>query len=184
VRYANRQYVQSIGFDGFARDQRQYTALAGATFDLGGLVAGEARAGYERYTFDDRRLGTVNAPLTDLTLAWNPTRDTTVTGFVGYSFVPSFSANSPGFDRLRTSLRVAHDFSASLLALGRVLYEDRNYEQSARTEHLFGVDLGLIYRLDRGLFLEGQYLFRTQDGENGGSAFTRNILLVQARKVF
>jgi hypothetical protein len=184
IRYANRQYVQALGFDGFARDQRQYTALVGATFDLGGLIAGEVRAGYERYNFDDARLGSVNAPLTDLTLSWNPTRDTTVTGFVGYSFVPSFVAGSPGFNRLRTSVRVAHDFSASLLALGRVLYENRDYVDAGRAEHLFGIDLGLIYRLDRGLFLEGQYLFRTQDGENGGSGYTRNIFLVQARKVF
>jgi len=184
VRYANRQYVQTLGFDGFARDQRQYTALVGATFDLGGLIAGEVRAGYERYNFDDTRLGTVNAPLTDLTLAWNPTRDTTITGFVGYSFVPSFVAGSPGFHRLRTTLRVAHDFSASLLALGRILFEDRDYAVSTRSERVFGVELGVIYRLDRGLFLEGQYLFRTQDGENGGGGFTRSIFLVQARKVF
>jgi len=130
------------------------------------------------------RLGSVNAPLTDLTLAWNPTRDTTITGFVGYSFVPSFVASSPGFNRLRTSLRVAHDFSASVLALGRILYENRDYTQATRSEHLFGIDLGIIYRLDRGLFLEGQYLFRNQDGENGGGSFTRSIFLVQARKVF
>jgi hypothetical protein len=98
--------------------------------------------------------------------------------------VPSFVAGSPGFNRVRTSVRVAHDFSASLLALGRVLYENRDYVNATRAEHLFGIDLGLIYRLDRGLFLEGQYLFRTQDGDNGGSGYTRNIFLVQARKVF
>jgi hypothetical protein len=184
VRYGNRNYILPFGFDGFARGQRNYQALAGATFDLGGLVAGEVRGGYDRYDFDDPRFGTVDSPLTDLTLAWNPTRDTTVTGFVGYDFVPSFVLNSPGFHRIRTSVRVAHDFSASVLALGRFIYENRDYSQSARREHVVGVDLGIIYRLDRGLFLEGQYLFRTQDGENGGSGYTRNILLVQARKVF
>lgn len=184
VRYANRNYVLPVAFDGFARGQRSYSALMGATFDLGGLMAGEARLGYERYNFDDARLGSVDAPIGDITLAWNPTRDTTVTGFVGYAFVPSFVAGSPGFHRTRTTLRVAHDFSASLLALGRVLFEDRNYSEASRSERLFGIDLGVIYRLDRGLFLEGQYLFRTQDGEDGGGSYTRNIVLIQARKVF
>lgn len=184
VRYSNRNYVLPFGFDGFARGQRNYAAMVGATFDLGGLIAGEARAGYERYNFDDVRLGSVDSPLADLTLAWNPTRDTTVTGVVGYAFVPSFVLGSPGFHRVRASLRVAHDFSASVLALGRVFYEDRDYSDLSRSEQVFGLDLGVIYRLDRGLFLEGQYLFRNQSGDNGGASYTRNILLIQARKVF
>jgi len=184
VRYANRNYVLPVAFDGFQRGQRNYQALAGATFDLGGLIAGEARLGYERYNFDDVRLEGVNAPIGDLTLVWNPTRDTTVTGFVGYAFVPSFVSGSPGFHRTRATLRVAHDFTARFLALGRVLFEDRNYVEASRAEQLFGIDLGVIYRLDRGLFIEGQYLFRTQDGQDGGTGYTRNIVLIQARKVF
>src|SRR5262249_6109022 len=156
----NRNYVLPVAFDGFERGQRNYQSLVGATFDLGGLVAGEARAGYEHYNFDDPRLSTIDSPLADLTLSWNPTRDTTVTGFVGYSFVPSFVLGSPGFNRTRTTLRVAHDFSESLLALARVIYEDRSYRDSSRSERLFGLDLGIIYRINRGLFIEGQYLFR------------------------
>jgi hypothetical protein len=184
VRYANRNYVLPFSFDGFARGLRDYSAIAGATFDLGGLIAGEVRAGAERLNFDDARLSTVTAPLADLTLVWNPTRDTTVTGIVGYNFVPSFVEGSPGFNRAQASLRVAHDFSTNVLALGRVVFENRDYVDSSRSEQLYGFDLGAIYRLDRGLFLEGQYLFRVQSGENGGGAYNRNIVLIQARKVF
>lgn len=184
VRVGDRNYRLPVSFDGFERSSRSITALGGATFDLGGLIAGELRGGFQRYDIDDSRLGTVDSPIGDLTLSWNPTRDTTVTGVAGYDFVPSFADVSPGFRRMRASLRVAHDFSASVLALGRFIYEDRNYDRSTRREHLYGIDLGLIYRVDRGLFLEGQYLFRIQDGEGGSGGYRRNIVLLQARRVF
>jgi len=184
VRVGDRNYRLPVSFDGFERSSRSTLALGGATFDLGGLIAGEVRGGFQSWRFDDARLGTVDSAVADLTLSWNPTRDTTVTGFAGYDFVPSFADVSPGFRRIRSSLRVAHDFSASVLALGRFIYEDRDYDRSTRREHLFGVDLGVIYRVDRGLFLEGQYLFRYQEGDGGSSGYRRNIVLVQARRVF
>ncbi len=184
VRVGDRNYRLPVSFDRFDRDFRSVTALGGATFDLGGLIAGEVRGGFQRYDIDDSRLGTVDSPIGDLTLSWNPTRDTTVTGFAGYDFVPSFADVSPGFRRIRASLRVAHDFSASVLALGRFIYEDRDYDRSTRREQLYGVDVGLIYRVDRGLYLEGQYLFRIQEGEGGSGGYRRNIVLLQARRVF
>jgi hypothetical protein len=156
----------------------------GATFDLRGVVAAELYAGVRRQNYFDARFTNVTRPLVELQLAANPWPTATVTGAVRYDFVDSFAGASPGYMRARVSVRLAQEVTRDLLAIGRLSFEDRQYLQSSRRERVFGADAGFIYRLDRNLYLEGQYLYRSGDSNQIGGDYGRNIVLFTVRRTF
>jgi hypothetical protein len=61
---------------------------------------------------------------------------------------------------------------------------DRDYEKLDRSDLVYGVDAGLRYRVDRGVFLEGEYRYRLQDSSAANADYYRNIVFVRLRRVF
>lgn len=184
VRGSQRHYVREFDNSGFRRDSTGVRAEAGLTMDLGGLVFADLSVGFQRQDFDDARFGTVQRPVFGAALLWNPTGLTSVKAEGRYDFIESFNNPSPGFWRTIYGIGVEHELRRDLIALGKLSLTDRDYERLDRSDLVYGVDAGLRYRVDRGLFLEGEYRYRQQDSNAANADYYRNIALVRVRRVF
>ncbi len=184
VRGNQRHYVREFDNGGFQRDSTGVRAEAGITMDLGGLVFADLSAGFQRQDFDDARFGTVQRPVFGAALLWNPTGLTSVKAEARYDFIESFNNPSPGFWRTIYGIGVEHELRRDLIALGKLSLTDRDYERLDRSDLLYGVDAGLRYRVDRGLFLEGEYRYRQQDSNAANADYYRNIVFARVRRVF
>lgn len=179
-----RVYDRQFDNGGFERDSTGVRAEAGITLDLGGLVFADLSVGYQRQDFEDARFGTVQRPVGAASLLWNPTGLTSVAASFLYEFIESFNSPSPGYWRQTYAIGVAHELRRNLLATGKLLLLDRDYERLDRNDLVYGFDAGLRYRIDRGLFLEGEYRFRQQDSDIADADYYRNIAMVRLRKTF
>jgi hypothetical protein len=184
VRTNFREYVQSVSDNGFERSSKGYIATFGSTFDLGGLITGEASLGVEQQFFDDSRFGTVTNPIANLNLLWNPTGLTSVIGNATYDFVPTLSGSSPGYWRSLASIEVDHELRRNVVLIGETDFLHRDFVESDGFSNAFGFSLGARYLIDNGLNLDARYRFRKQSGNGSNSDYTNNTVFVQLRKTF
>ncbi len=177
-------YVQNVDFSGFQRNSTGYRVEGGATMDLGGLVFADLSAGYQRRNYADPRFGSTENPVGRAALMWNPSRITTVLADASYEFAQSFNTGSPGYDHQVYTLTVEHELHTDLMAIARAVEQERQFKALSRNDHIYGGDAGLEYRLDRGLFVEGEYRYRHQSSGDSLSDYSRNIVIARIRKVF
>ncbi|HEY4134831.1 MAG TPA: outer membrane beta-barrel protein [Alphaproteobacteria bacterium] len=179
-----RNYDTEVDSSGFRRESNGYRAEVGGTADLGGLVFADVSVGYQQQAYDDDRFGTPSSPIGSVNLLWNPDRVTSVRLESTYEFAESFDTGSPGYWRSLTTLRVAHEITYDLLAIGRLVYQDRDFESLSRDDQIYGWDAGVSYRIDRGLFLDAEYRHREQESSAPTSDYERNLVLLQIRRTF
>ncbi len=179
----HRDYDRDVDSAGFTRESDGYRAEVGATADLGGLVFADVSVGYQEQSYDDARFGSQTSPVGRVNLLWNPDRVTSVRFESVYEWAESFDTNTPGYWRSLSTLRVAHDFGVDVLGFGRLVYQDRDFQGISREDQIYGVDLGMSYRIDRGLFLDAEYRYREQESSTN-SDYERNLVLLQIRRTF
>lgn len=179
-----RQYDRDIDSAGFRRESDGYRAEVGGTADLGGLVFADVSVGFQEQSYDDARFGSPSSPVGKANLLWNPDRVTSVRLESSYEFVESFDSGSPGYWRTLSTLRLAHEIAYDWLAIGRLVYQERDFERTSRNDDIYGFDLGLSYRIDRGLFLDAEYRHREQESSAPNSDYERNLVLLQIRRTF
>jgi hypothetical protein len=178
-----RDYVQTVS-NGFERSSKGYILTFGSSFDLGGLITGEAAIGVEQQFFDDSRFGTVTNPIASLNVLWNPTGLDSVLGNATYDFVPTLSGSTPGYWRSLVSVEVDHELRRNVVLIGEADFLHRNYVNSDSFSNAFGVSVGARYLIDNGLNLDARYRFRQQSGNSSNSDYTNNTVFVQLRKTF
>lgn len=184
ARVNQRNFDQAQDSNGFRRESDGYRADLGATADLGGLVRADASIGYQEQSYDDPRFGAPGSLVGNLGLLWNPAASTSVRGEGAYEFVESLSTGTPGYWRSVYSVRVAHELTRDYVVIGRLILQERDFERTNREDTVYGADIGLRYRIDRGLFLDAEYRFREQESSTATGDYTRNIVLLQLRRTF
>lgn len=181
-----RNYRRAEDNSGFRRDSQGYRAEVGATFALGPLIFGDFAVGYQQQDYDDARFGSPGQLVYSGGLLWSPTRLTSVRLEARSEFAESFNTGSPGYWRDLYTLTVAHEIRNNLVGFVRGVYTERDFETISREDEVYGGDLGVVYRLDRGLFIDGEYRYRESDssGQGAGAGYSRNLALVRLRRTF
>jgi len=181
----DRNYDNNLDNSGFQRDSNGYRAELGATADFGGLIFADVAAGYQEQKYDDSRFGKPGEFVWSASLLWNPTRLTSLRLETRKEFSESFNTGSPGYWRTLHTLTVAHELRFNLVGFVRGVYQEREFDKLPREDDVIGGDIGLKYRLDRGLYLDGEYRYRDQDTKNSTSTgYSRSLLLARVRKTF
>lgn len=181
-----RSYRSEFDRAGFQRDSNGYRAEVGATFALGPLIFGDFAVGYQEQNYDDARFGSPGRPVYSGGVLWSPTRLTSVRLEARGEFAESFNTGSPGYWRDMFTLTVAHEIRNDLVGFVRGVYQERDFETISREDEVYGGDIGVRYRLDRGLFIDGEYRYRESDtgGQGASGGYSRNLALVRLRRTF
>jgi hypothetical protein len=109
------------------RDSTQYAALAGLAFGLNRLLQGEAAVGYFHRSFRAGAYRAIGGLDYTMTLAWSPTRLTTINLTADKAFQRAPQLGVTGFEQQDLSLAVVHELRRNLLLRPALSYSLAQY---------------------------------------------------------
>ncbi len=109
------------------RDSTQYAALAGFSFGLNRLLQGEAALGYFHREFRDNLYASVSGLDYHLSLAWSPTRLTTVNFAADKAFQRAPMLGVAGFEQQDFAVNVTHELLRNVLLRPGISYSLADY---------------------------------------------------------
>ncbi len=124
------------------------SVLSGLDYDVDGIVRVRALVGYESRSFVSKAYATIQAPVAELSLIYNPTGLTTVTGTVARRIQDSADETTAAVTALSASLRVDHELRRNVLLTAAVGVGQNDYN-SARNQTRVTANLGASYLLNR-----------------------------------
>lgn len=172
------------------RDFNDTLFLGGLDYDLNGYLRLRALIGYERRSFSSVAYQIIQAPIAELTLIYNPTAVTTVTGTFSRRIQDSADETTAGSTTLSGRLRVDYELRRNLIlsAVGTVA---RNDYVSGGSQLRYGGGLSSTYLLNRYAAVSASYDVNTRTSSNGnllnlngfaaGNNFIDHIVQLQLR---
>ena len=116
-------YIPSTG----QRDSTQYAALVGVAFGLNRLLQGEAAVGYFHRTFRDDANRPIGGLDYNVSLAWSPTRLTTINLSADKAYQRAPMLGVAGFEQQDFALQVVHELLRNLLLKPGLTYSIAQY---------------------------------------------------------
>ena len=165
------------------------SVLAGIDYDLNGILRARALVGYETRSFSSTAYATIDAPVAELSLIYNPTPLTTVTGTITRQVQDSAAETTAGITTLTGTLRVDHELRRNILLTATAAISRDEYTVGGN-QTLYSSNLGATYVLNRYAGVGATYDFSTRTGSttalnlNGFSAasnYTDHRLLLQLK---
>lgn len=172
------------------RDFNDTSFLGGLDYDLNGLLRARALIGYETRSFSSATFKTIQAPIAELTLIYNPTAVTTVSGTLARRIQDSSDETTAAATTLSARLRVDYELRRNLIltANGTVA---RNSYASGGSQLQFGGGLGSTYLLNRFAAVSAKYdlivrsssnvNFLNLNGLSAAGNFTDHVIQLQLR---
>ncbi|MDR6758809.1 hypothetical protein J2Y48_004117 [Mycoplana sp. BE70] len=155
---------------GFARSGDVYAARTGVELDLGEKLRGEFALGYDRETYDDERLKTINAFSVDGSMDWSPQRGTNVNLGLRTSIEPSTTPGESGYISYLASADITHEMRSNVVARLAGSYEWRDFPTSAASnQNVYIIGTGLTWGLNRYLALSGDVSYELTAPETGAN---------------
>lgn len=174
---------QNGGFTGDERDNTVIRVLSGIRMDYKDILLGSIGIGYETRNYDSNSIDSIDA--------------ISFRGDIGFKITPktliSLEAERATFENneilsgiTTTSARFAvrRELNSRLFLEGATRYQFFKFENSTREDDEYKIDLGLLYLLNKGLFLEGRVSHSARDSTQNGLSYDRNIILLNLRKEF
>ena len=177
--YDWRSYQSNPDFSGFNRNSTGYQAVAGAVYDITGILFADVFAGYREQDYDDPRLGAVKGPTGGATLTWNVTRLTTVTGGVTRNIYETDLAGSSGYFATLGQFRVDHELLRNLLLNLTGSYERDDFKGIGRSDDYYLVGAGARYLIDHNFWVSGGYNYTNRSSNSSGLSFDDHLVFVR-----
>lgn len=151
------------------QDFNDAAVLFGLDFDADGIWRYRLLAGYERRTFVSRQIKTIEAPIVEAQVIWNPTGLITLTGAGTRRIQDSADDNTAAFVESAVNLRVDYELQRNVLlrASGGLLHDDYSQGQGAQDLYTFGG--GATWLLNRNMQLRGDYDYTRRLSSNTGN---------------
>jgi hypothetical protein len=177
----NVEYKQKLDRNGYARSSSGYTASAGISFNMTGLLHGDVFVSYQDQSYDDPRLPNVSGWAGGMGLTWLPTQLTTVSARISSGVQETTNENSSGYLRTLYALRVDHELTRSIQLNGKLSYSDNDYQliedaaEDARTsDQVWMAGIGVNYFINRHFYLSASYDYSKLKSNVPGDDFTVN----------
>ncbi|GES44198.1 hypothetical protein RsS62_34500 [Rhizobium dioscoreae] len=178
-------YDQTRDSNGYARSNQSYGGKGGVEFDLGEKFRGELGFGYQHTQFDDSRLGSVDSPTIDGSLAWSPQRGTDISVGLSTTVQPSTTAGLSGYTAYQLTSTITHQLRDDLTAKLTGGPTWRNYPSngSAADEIEYDAAFGLTWGINRYLDLTSNvgYQLTTRDVGDSTRQFQAGLGLTVKR---
>ncbi len=159
------------------RNSTEFRGLVGANFDFAALMRGEFGVGYVNRTYTPvgaNRYPDISGAMFEGKLEYFPTELDTVT-LVASRLVKDaiYSITSGGYFDNSVNLRVDHELLRNLLINAAVGYDQDDYEGADRHDHVFSVQGGANYFVNRSIGLGMTVNYADRGAE--GSVFTSAV---------
>ncbi|MCC6598975.1 MAG: outer membrane beta-barrel protein [Alphaproteobacteria bacterium] len=187
AQYSDNRYLEraqtATGFNGLNRNNKVFRTLAGFVFDYKGLIGGTALFGRENRTYEEAGAESVNGFSSEVTLNFAPTKR--MKGELGYS-ERSYDDNLllTGISEKAYTIDLEQELSSDWLAKAGGSYRNIEYLSSERVDDRYGASGSLVYRISRGLELEGSYRYQQRESTQAGLSFDQSIFMLTLRKQF
>jgi hypothetical protein len=181
--YRRVLYDNTPDSSGRNRSSWGYEAVAGASFDITGLLTGEAFAGYLGRQYTDPALKDYGGLGFGARVEWSPTPLTTVsarlTRELEETTTESGGAVSSGFTRTLVGVRVDHELLRPLLLNARLQWRDEDYDTIARTDDILTAGFGATYAIGRNIVVGADYTFEKLYSDANVQEYSSNIVTVR-----
>ncbi len=174
------------------RDYNDIAVLGGLDFDTGSVFRYRLLAGYESRSFSSSQLKTIQAPIVEAEVVWNPDALTTVTATASRRIQDSADETTVGVTSTDLGLRVDHELLRNVLlrASANAFLDD--YSRGQGSQQLFTAGTGATWLLNRTMQLGLNYDFTRRvtngagnlgviTGQQLGRNFSENRILLQLR---
>lgn len=197
-----RKHDLPVDAFGYRRDSKGLAASAGTTFELRGVLTGEASVGYAQRSYDDPRFDRLAGLIGNASLVWTVDALTSVKFTAASTIGESNIAGVPGVFYRDAGIQIDHAFrrwligtlkfgvgldtyhgsnSAGLSLVCNCVQSDPGSNVADRTDKRFSAGLGLTYKLDRTTQIKGEFRQDWLRSNAAGVDYAASTLLVGLR---
>ncbi|MGH1375141.1 MAG: outer membrane beta-barrel protein [Alphaproteobacteria bacterium] len=174
------RYDQKIDDNGFERSSQSFiTGLGLNLTPSSSLLRSTVRAAYVRRNLDDNRFDSINDFLYALNLTWEPSTLMALTLNAERSIEESTLNNISSSIDTKISASAVYEFAPNIFIEPSASYLLRDYKGNAdRDLKRMGAEMELLYKLNRNLWVSGQYEYIKQTEHQNSvevNDFDRNI---------
>lgn len=175
------------------RNFNDLTVLGGLDFEASPLWRYRLLVGYETRTFDSAQVKTIQAPVAEAKVIWNPNGLTTVTGTITRHIQDSADESTSGFTETAFGMQVDRELRRNVLLRLSGSYLRDDYSQNQGSQELVTGGPGVTWLINRTMRMTARYDF-TRRISNGsanlgilnqsrqfGTSYSENTLLLQLR---
>lgn len=180
-RYIWRDFDDGVDDNGIDRDSDGFEVALGVDLDLGGTAFGEVYVGYRRQDYDDNTLDTISGISWGGRIDWNATKLTTAYVSFSREIVDTTTINSSGRWRNQFAIGVDHELKRNIILSAGATYTLNDFKGIGREDELIGGTLAAEYRLNRHLWVVGEYQHTRRDSSGAQQApnYTNNTFLLR-----
>ena len=181
-----RKHDLQFDRNGFQRDSQAMTPKVGSTFSITRMVTGEASVGYLTRRYQDPNLLDVRGVVFDASLKWEATGLTTATFLATSRADESVVTGWSGALRRDVGVQVDHALRRWLIWTVRAGYGFDEYVSPAsanangipRADTRMSIGSALTYKLNRDLWLKGEYRYDQLRSNAPGVDYDANVFLI------
>jgi hypothetical protein len=177
--FNKRHYDQTRDNAGFKRDSYGIEVAAGLRYDLTGITFIDFFLGWSAQDYDDSRLKTARGVSGGLSLIWNVTALTTVTGKVSREIEETTATNSSAYFLTKAEVRVDHELLRNLILTGYLAYQQDDFEGISRKDDYFRAGASGRYLFNRNFSAEAGYSFRTRESDLANNDFNEHLIMLR-----
>ncbi len=167
------------------RNSDGYKVNGGAKFDFGGIITGEAFAGYKGRDYHNYASGGVNVFDFGADVLWNVTELTSIEVETSRSIEETTlggvaaPASSNAYIATGASGTVTHELRRNIILEGNASFTNNDFKQSARNDDTLGLGAGTRYYINRNFYSDFTYDFTKRMSNIAGSDYDRHVALVR-----
>jgi hypothetical protein len=173
-----RQHDLAFDRNGFQRDSRALIPKAGTTFELTRKLTGEVSAGYLTRQYLDPALPDLRGVVADASLIWTASGLTTAKLTANSRAEESTVAGVSGALRRDAALQIDHAFRRWLIGTLTLGYGVDQYIGNGREDSRTSLGTALTYKLNRDLWLKGEYRRETLHSNTPNVDYDANIFTI------
>lgn len=153
------------------RDSDGYIVAGGVDFETGNLMRGDIAVGFFSEDKKDAAFEDVDGLSIDANVQWFPTQLTTVSLSAGRSVVDNGLLQSPSTVQTELGAGVDHEFSRQIIGSVFANFREDDYQEVARKDDYVNAGLGVLYRMNKNVHLNGYVQHVERDAAVTANAF-------------
>jgi hypothetical protein len=178
--------ANALYYSGLAGEPKEnyndFSLLAGISYDTDGVIGLQFLAGYEERDFSSAAYRTIRAPIVEGSVTWTPSGLTTVTGTATRVIQDSAQDGTVAYTASRLRLELDHELFRNVLLTANIGYQLSENSQGGGNTSLFRAGTGVVWRLNRSLRLEADYMFSSrQTAEQFSQSYADDIFRLGLR---